>query len=469
MVTAGPNEIRRVAHERQALNLSEEPAKRERQIAELATEARSLAKRIVRPFLKSHPAITADDAEDVASTVSLRLLAKLRTLPRPEAKDYDFNNYVATLTFNAVNDHLRSRFPNRTRLVNQLRYMLTRDARLALWSASDDTAVCGLAEWRGKPAVGRPIPQVDAAGPPVEALVNFFRQYQSPITFEALVDCLAAAWQITDDIRPEARPVAEPDISAIETRETLSHLWNEVVELRAPQRKALLLSLRDEDGSSALNLLVFTGVASIEAIANALELRPAELMAIWHELPLDDSRIASMVGGTRQQVINSRRSARQRLQRRLYQTTLRRAAEVVSSQQAGMPGRSPDPTAALQASAGTASEGRHVAESDLLAADNYAMRLESLLREAFAFREIDRGFALVVNALLTALRYRDKLLNSRQWNTMADILERLKTSPHIGEDKAVQSLLDLENAGLRISPPELELVADMGRGTHRRS
>jgi hypothetical protein len=254
-----------------------------------------------------------------------------------------------------------------------------------------------------------------------------------------------------------------------ESLQALSRLWNEVLELRAAERKVLLLNLRDEEGASALNLLVLTGVASIDTIAKALELRPTDLKAIWQELPLDYSRIASMIGVTRLQVINLRRSARQRLERRLYQTTLRRAAEVVSSQQVGTPGRPLDPTAALQAAAGTVSEGRHVAESDLLAADNYAMRLESLLGEAFAFREIDRGFALLVNALLTALRYRDKLLNSRQWNTIVDVLERLKASPHIGEDKAVQSLLDLENAGLRISPPELELVADMGRGTHRRS
>src|SRR5437868_5321680 len=95
-----------------------------------------------------------------------------------------------------------------------------------------------------------------------------------------------------------------------ESLQALSRLWTEVLELRPPQRKVLLLNLRDDEGSSALNLLVLTGVASIETIAHSLELRPSDLKTIWQELPLDDERIALMIGVTRQQVINLRRSAR---------------------------------------------------------------------------------------------------------------------------------------------------------------
>jgi hypothetical protein len=41
------------------------------------------------------------------------------------------------------------------------------------------------------------------------------------------------------------------------------------------------------------------------------------LAAIWEELPLDDQAIASILGVTRQQVINLRKSGRERLQRRM--------------------------------------------------------------------------------------------------------------------------------------------------------
>ena len=42
-----------------------------------------------------------------------------------------------------------------------------------------------------------------------------------------------------------------------------------------------------------------------------------EFGEIWNELPLDDKRIAALLGLTRQQVINLRKSARERLTRRM--------------------------------------------------------------------------------------------------------------------------------------------------------
>jgi hypothetical protein len=42
-----------------------------------------------------------------------------------------------------------------------------------------------------------------------------------------------------------------------------------------------------------------------------------KLAEIWNDLPLDDLRIASMLGVSRQQVINFRKSARVKLSRRM--------------------------------------------------------------------------------------------------------------------------------------------------------
>ena len=52
---------------------------------------------------------------------------------------------------------------------------------------------------------------------------------------------------------------------------------------------------------------------------HAVGLTYSELRAIWDQLPLSDIAIAERLELTRQQVINSRKSARQRLARRLRQ------------------------------------------------------------------------------------------------------------------------------------------------------
>jgi hypothetical protein len=80
---------------------------------------------------------------------------------------------------------------------------------------------------------------------------------------------------------------------------------------------ALLLNLREADGRGCLALFPGTGVASLRQIADALEF-PAERFAeLWPRLPLDDATIAGLLELTRQQVINLRKSARERLARRL--------------------------------------------------------------------------------------------------------------------------------------------------------
>jgi hypothetical protein len=38
---------------------------------------------------------------------------------------------------------------------------------------------------------------------------------------------------------------------------------------------------------------------------------------VWNDLPIEDARIAELLGVTRQQVINARKSGRERLARRL--------------------------------------------------------------------------------------------------------------------------------------------------------
>lgn len=298
-------------------------AEREQAIGELiAGLARPQIERLLR-----RATVRPEDADDILATVSLRLLVRLRAAAAPCGDPIErLEEYVTTLTFNVVNDHFRRRFPQRARLKNRLRYLLTRDARMALWS-SGDQLVCGLAGWRGRGAQTIvPVPRTDQIvcpppHQPAEAVLAWFARCGAPVPFEMLVDAMAELWHVADapPAPVPAEQASESPRASAEWRQLLMNLWREIAQLRPMQRKALLLNLRDAETSHALNLFVLTGVASVGELAAALEMTAAALEAIWNELPFDDLRIAGMLQLTRQQVINLRKSARERLTRRMAQ------------------------------------------------------------------------------------------------------------------------------------------------------
>src|SRR5213075_2966084 len=112
--------------------------------------------------------------------------------------------------------------------------------------------------------------------------------------------------------------LAEPDLDErLIARETLTALWDEIRALPLPQRTALLLHLRDDRGNSTIPLLVFTGTATLDEIAAALQIDLARMEELWDELPLPDLEIASMLETTAARVVGLRRAARERLGRML--------------------------------------------------------------------------------------------------------------------------------------------------------
>jgi len=275
-------------------------------------------------------AISPQDAEDITGTIHLRLIAKLRALSSSADEAVrDLERYVATVTTNVINDHLRKSFPQRARLKNRLRYTLTHDSRLGLWQTGD-TLACGLGTWREVADVAAEVPldparasgtMLDVAHP-ADALVDVFERARRAVAFDGLVTFTATIWNVFDAPAREtelrlAEAPQRATVDHLETREYLRALWTEVRELRPMQRKALLLNLRSSDAVDVTALLVLTGVASFDELAAVLEMMPEELAAVWNELPLDDLRIAAMLGVTRQQVINLRKSARERLTRRM--------------------------------------------------------------------------------------------------------------------------------------------------------
>ena len=77
------------------------------------------------------------------------------------------------------------------------------------------------------------------------------------------------------------------------------------------------MNLRDVHGANGAALLLMSGVASFDEIAGAMGLEPEKLSEIWNDLPFDDNTIARSLDISRQQVINLRKAARERLLRRM--------------------------------------------------------------------------------------------------------------------------------------------------------
>lgn len=263
------------------------------------------------------------DMGDLESMINLRLLHKLRRLAAsPDEEIEDLEGYVARVSYNVVNDYLRRRFPERTRHKNRLRYLLTHDPRLALWNAPVGP-VAGLKEWEDSvtAAVALDVPTTRTIRDkqrPADALHALFGAVAAPVAFEALVDHTAALWDIplgSAEVPLVDEHEAVPD--QIERRELLRVMWREIEQLLPMQRKALLLNLRDEQTLNVVALVVRTGTARFDDVAAALEMTAERLSEIWNDLPLDDLRIAALLNVTRQQVINLRKSARERLRRRL--------------------------------------------------------------------------------------------------------------------------------------------------------
>jgi DNA-directed RNA polymerase specialized sigma24 family protein len=283
------------------------------------------------------------DVEDITADAVLALVSRLQALRAEPAGGgiESFADYTATVAYNAFAHYLRRRHPERARLKNRLRYVLTRDRRFALWPTSDGL-VCGRAGSRAgsasREAAARleeltaapdrwlggtvsPAPR-DDPGTLVSAVLL---AVGGPVEFDRLVAAIAAL--SPRETSGEGRPpgdlagipdeVSPPADLAYERRRATERLWAEVCLLPLRQRVALLLNLRDAHGAGLLWVFPLSGVASIRQIARALEIPDEEMAELWGRLPVEDRRIAERLGCTRQQVINLRSAARKRLSHRL--------------------------------------------------------------------------------------------------------------------------------------------------------
>jgi len=294
------------------------------------------------------------EAEDVRADVMVHLLDRLRRLKADPAETTieSFSAYVATIAYRTCYTHLRRLYPQRARLKSRLRYTLACDPELSLeqdasgvWrcdlvrsaEASRSTRAAGdrarprsLDRFRRDPAVfAREAIAASEVRPAAVAdqVKVLLAATGEPVDLDLRVDGVSTLVGIATrrdvmslPLGDESMHIADKTAPASERlahREYLAVLWTEVRQLPANQRIAILLNLRDDDGAAALPLLPLLGVATIRAIADALDMPAADLARLWPSLPLDDETIAARIGLKRQQVINLRKSARQRLGRRM--------------------------------------------------------------------------------------------------------------------------------------------------------
>ncbi|MGH9832338.1 MAG: hypothetical protein ACREBD_06765 [Blastocatellia bacterium] len=290
------------------------------------------------------------DAEDLYSETLVQLLARLKECKAsPDDKAIgNLRSYVAVLSYHTCYEYLRLKYPQRHNLKNRLRYLLTHQPGLALWENESGDLLSGFATWREqikaqtrndrlRQLLDDPRAALQSEAPRggfqraslADLAAAAFNYANHPIELDDLVGIVAGLWGIKDRAEqaalreegadPFAR-LAEPRADAaaeVDHRLFLKWLWEEICQLPVRQRMALLLNLRDEQGGGVAALLPVTGIATLRQIAAAMEMAGEEFARLWPRLPLDDANIAGLLGVTRQQVINLRKCARERLARRM--------------------------------------------------------------------------------------------------------------------------------------------------------
>jgi RNA polymerase sigma factor (sigma-70 family) len=297
--------------------------------------------------LSSHQADGRAEADDIYQEVLLQLLAELQQLRRqPDQHPItDVRGMAAVIAHRTCSRWMRRQFPERHSLKNRLQYLLTRQRGLALWQDEARKLVAGFAVWQGqKKAVTTArlgnlsddegllarIRLLQSGRQQVlgDVLAAIFNHLGSPIEFDELVSALAVLLGVRDqpieslaedeDAIAFQAAAGEPDPAwQVEKRIFLQRLWEELQQLPPNQRAALLLNLKDADGRGCIALFPATGIATLRQLADALEISAERFAELWNELPLEDAKIAELLGLTRQQVINARKSGRERLTRRL--------------------------------------------------------------------------------------------------------------------------------------------------------
>ena len=312
-----------------------------------------LIEKHVAPLLRvtlARKALATEEADQVYSLAMGQIvthLDRLRTARRQDGIEH-FRSYVTQIAENAFSRYLEAKYPERTRLKNQIVYILKHQAGLVAGVGKSGRTLCGLAEWgtplQEPPLSPRllalrddPVGSADRALPDQEASSAHLRtliavllfRVGHPIDLETMVGALAVLKNVQDVLpspgcgeeedAPETDP-ADPNVDLegdVQKRAFLVHLWEEIKRLPFKQRACLLWNMRDTAESNMLDLLVTTRTTRYEEIAQALETPWEAFVALWKKVPLEDKQIAELLQITEGNVRVQRHTARARLQLRM--------------------------------------------------------------------------------------------------------------------------------------------------------
>lgn len=305
----------------------------------ISVHAEPVIKGVIRFKLRLSTSQRAE-ADDIYQEVVLQLLAQLQKFRKlPGAHPIgDLRGMAAVIAHRTCARWLRRQFPERHALKNRLHYLVTRQRGFALWQDAGGQTVTGFAAWQDQKLPTRRTPESqvlsthvkppNSSKPLADTVAAIFNHVTGPIEFDDLLAAVASLLGVSDqpieslaedeDAVASVADTTEPDPAwRIEKRMFLQRLWEELEQLPRNQRAALLLNLKESSGFGCITLFPATGIATLRQLANALEMTAESLAEMWNELPFEDAKIAELLGLTRQQVINARKSGRERLTRRL--------------------------------------------------------------------------------------------------------------------------------------------------------
>ena len=283
----------------------------------LVEHAGPLVRQTVLRRFRSARRTTMEDFEDVCSDAISAILLRLRRHREGGPEIQDFEGYTATVASNTADRFFAARAPQRARLRNCIRYVLTTEDCFELQEQEKGIWMCSVRKGAVPNRSGRKLPGV---------VFEILTAAKGSLELSELTTLAAAKSGISDQresLDGQAalvRDTALPFAHTAEWKQWLEQLWLEVCELPVPQRVALLQNLGSGNGTHAgttLCCIVDLGIASFEALAAVMGMSEGALAEIWNRVPLADNEIAAQLELSRQQVINLRAAARQRLARRM--------------------------------------------------------------------------------------------------------------------------------------------------------
>ncbi|MBK9317061.1 MAG: hypothetical protein IPM55_22850 [Acidobacteria bacterium] len=315
----------------------------------------------VRPLISRITAGSQAPDDDLQDTLQhlIRILWECRASPE-HREIRDFARYSSVIASHIRKQRIRSQNPIRWNLSDSLRYLIKDDkSPIGIWKEESGSQVCGYREWMGRPSesseqlaqlINSNAGDIDQDFQDLPSTIEFiFNRIGHPLKFNDLVSIVFQLRRIRELIFVSDSPdtgspgvelvdSSETPDQRIEWREFLTRVWGEIETLPRYQKIAYLLNFTSANGET--EVFVKFGVAGIREIGKTLQLTEAHFQRAWSELeivgssealtqydekfailwmqlPLKDTVIAAILETDRQKVINLRKSAVERIARRM--------------------------------------------------------------------------------------------------------------------------------------------------------